>query len=231
MKNQNEVVPDVPKRIHPSLSKACGQVKVPKNLQEDSNAWADLILSKTALIVASAIILVALYNLATLHADISKKDGLDTLTFDIASNIDSVGSSPSGTAYAVKDYSFDAYSGLLTPEDYKKLNISVTGEYVACTFQDNGRNINSARSLSYRTLPFSPAELENLLTIEFAANGTVVYPISSLFPYTDVTEFLAVASAKESHLNIDEKVHIKKRSIFVTDASEVRELEYILVYQ
>ncbi|WP_407355886.1 hypothetical protein [Methanolobus sp. WCC5] len=231
MEKQNEVRLKVPGRHHTLPSRSNEQVKVLKNLHRDANAWVDLILSKTALIVASAIILVGLYNLAALHADIAKKDKLDALTFDIASGIDSVGSSPSGTAYAVKHYSFDAYSGLLMPEDYEKLNVSVTGEYVACTYQDKDHKINSARSLSYRTLPFSPSELEDLLSIEFGDDGTIVQPIHSLPPYTDVTGFLALASAEERHLYIKEEILIEKVSIFVTEAGEVRELEYVLVYQ
>ncbi|WP_340818821.1 hypothetical protein [Methanolobus sp. WCC4] len=198
-------------------------------LIDDDNAWADLILSKTALILATVIILTAVYALATSSSEIIEKDELEVLTMDIASSIDSVGSVRSGTGNVTRTYTFDTHNELII--DYKRLNISVSGEYVTAGFDDNGNTVRAARALSYRTLPFSNVELRGLLKDRFAAEGTENQPINSAYPFTDVTEFLSIEAADAIHLNTSMDVLIEKVSVFVTGGSEVKELEYILVHQ
>ncbi|WP_292469782.1 hypothetical protein [Methanolobus sp.] len=198
-------------------------------LLNNTDAWVDLILSKTALILATVIILAAVYGLAGSSSDLVKKDELEVIAIDLASNIDAAGSIHSITRDGVKTYSFDAYSGQLI--DYDKMDISVSGEYVVCTFADNGHNISAARQLSYKTLPFSPIQLRILLNGQLGANGDRSHPVNSVFPYTDITEYLAITATEEFYLNTSKEVRIERASVFVTDGSEVNELEYVLVYQ
>ncbi|WP_342305705.1 hypothetical protein [Methanolobus sp. ZRKC5] len=153
-----------------------------KSFTDDNTAWVDLILSKTALIIVTVVIFAAVYNLTSISSDMVKKNELEVLAIDLASNIDSLGSIHSGTDNAVKIYNFDSSARQLTNRG--RLNISVTGEYVSCTFSDSGNNLAVVKPLNYRTLPFSPENLRNLLTGEFAADGNASHPVNSIFPVT-----------------------------------------------
>lgn len=195
----------------------------------DTCAWIDLILSKTALIFATMIILMAVYSLAGSSSDLVKKDELETVTVDLVSGINAAGCMHPESADSLKVYSFDMHSERLIGRE--NLNILVSGEYVVCTYEDNGRNITSARALSYRTLPFSPSELGTMLSGYYGSDGSVNHPLYSDFPYTGVTDFLSAASAEGLYLNASKDVCFEKKSVFVTDGSEVNELEYVLVYQ
>ena len=195
----------------------------------DEKAWADLLLSKTALIIATMIILTAVYALAASSSDVVKKDELEVITVDLVSNIDSLGSVHSIAGNDAIIYTFDSYTEQLI--DHNKLNISVTGEYVTAGFEEDRQTIRAARMLSYRTLPFSPDELRDLLIKKFGANGNISQPVNSVFPYTDVTDLLSIEAAEELYLNTSKDVIIEQASIFVADGSEVNELEYVLVYQ
>ncbi|MDY0386684.1 MAG: hypothetical protein RBT65_06035 [Methanolobus sp.] len=200
-----------------------------KSLNDDDTAWVDLLLSKTALIIATVVIIAAVYHLGSISSDMVKKNELEVIAIDLASNIDSVGTVHSGTDNAVKIYNFD--SSAVQEIDSNRLNISVSGEYVSCTFSDDGNKLSAVRPLNYRTLPFSPKNLRNILTREFSADGNSSQPVNSIFPYTDLTEFLSIAAAEELSLNISKEVNIEKTQVFVTDGNEVNELEYVLVYQ
>ncbi|MEZ5333772.1 MAG: hypothetical protein R2741_00270 [Methanolobus sp.] len=197
-------------------------------LLKDNTAWVDLILSKTALILATVIILAAVYSLAGSSSELVKKDELELITVDLVSNIDAAGGTGSDAGNIVI-YSFDLNSEELV--EYEKMNISVSGEYVRCALEDGSTNIVAARPLSYSTLPFSPEHLRTLLSGQFAADGSIGQPVNSSFPYNDVTDFLSLNSAEALNLNTSRDVFIEKRSVFVVDGSEVNELEYVLVYQ
>jgi hypothetical protein len=199
------------------------------NLITDDSAWADLLLSKTALILATVIILIAVYSLAGSSSDLVIKDDVEIIAVDIASNIDSIGSSNTDSSINCVE---------LNPEIYRlefsrksNLNISISGEYVFCTLKEDGQDISACRQLSYNTLTLNPQDLRNILTGSFGADGNISQPINSVFPYTGVTDLLANRGSDELYLNTSKEIHIQKTTVFVTDGSEVNELEYILVYQ
>nr|WP_321498921.1 hypothetical protein [uncultured Methanolobus sp.] len=195
----------------------------------DESAWADLLLSKTALILATVIILTAVYSLAGSSADIVRKNELGTIATEIASNIDSVGASRSENPVSCMIFDPESYGQQLNR--ISDLNISISGEYVFCTLTENGQNISAARQLSYRTLPLSPEELHNILTATFGADGNISQPVNSVFPYSDVTELLAGRGTHELYVNVSKELCIQRTTVFVTEGSEVNGLEYILVYQ
>ncbi len=216
------------KRIEVNSTDASPSVAT-KSLTDDDTAWVDLVLSKTALIIVTVVILAAVYHLGSISSDMVKKNELEVIAIDLASNIDSVGTIHSGTDNAVKIYNFDSSARQIIDSD--RLNISVSGEYVSCSFSEDANKLSAVRPLSYRTLPFSPENLRSLLTGEFSADGNSSQPVNSIFPYTDLTEFLSSATAEELGLNISKEVNIEKTQVFVTDGIEVNELEYVLVYQ
>lgn len=202
------------------------------DLLTDDNAWVDLLLSKTALILATVIILTAVYSFAGTSSDLVRKNELEVIATDIAACINTVGTSRPDTPSGYMIYSPEKYEPELGGKG--ELNISVSVEYVLCTIStinEKGESISAARQLNYRTLPVGPEKLHNLLTGEFAANGNVSQPINSAFPHTDVTDFLDNMGTDELYLNISKELHIQKTSVSVTDGNEVNRLEYVLVYQ
>jgi len=175
------------------------------------------------------IILTAVYSFAGTSSDLVRKNDLEVIAIDVASCIDTVGASrpdapSSHITYDPENYEFE----MVRKEE---LNISVSGEYVFCTANENGKDISAASQLSYRALPVGPDKFHGMLTAKFAANGNISQPISSVFPHTDVTDFLAGMGTDELYLNTSKELHIQKILVFVTDGSEVSELEYVLVYQ
>jgi hypothetical protein len=199
------------------------------HLMTDESAWADLLLSKTALILATLIIMIAVYSLAGSSADIVRKDEVEIIATKIASNIDLIGSSRSG--YSLNYMTFDPESSEMKLNKRSDLNISISSEYIFCTLKENGQDISAARELSYRTLPFSHDKLRDMLSVRFGADGNISQPISSVFPYTDVTGFLDNKGTDELYLNMSQELCIQKTTIFVTNGGEMNGLEYVLVYQ
>ncbi|TGC10573.1 hypothetical protein [Methanolobus halotolerans] len=200
-----------------------------KNFTNDSTAWIDLILSKTALIFASIIILAAVYHLTAEIQQADKQRQLDAMAQDFRSAIDSVGQSHYGMASANISYFFDTYdrSGRFTDQ----LNASVSGEYAGISYEEDDKLIYAVKPLAYKTLPYNESEIRNELLDHFSASGNRTQPIMPPFTYSNVTDLLTSLATKEKNLNTSTKVHIVKSLIYVVNNSEVRELEYILVYQ
>lgn len=197
--------------------------------RNNDRAWIDLILSKTALIFASIIILAALYHLSADLQQADKQRHLDAIAQDFRSAIDLAGQSPHGTSSANISYSFDTYGpeGKLTGQP----DAWVSGEYVVISYEENNRNIYAVKPLAYRTLPYNETVIRDKLLNQFSASGESADPIVSPFKSSNVTEFLTTLGTKEKNLNTSTKVHIVKSLIYLENGTEVRELEYVLVYQ
>ncbi|MDW7731457.1 MAG: hypothetical protein SCH66_03390 [Methanolobus sp.] len=195
----------------------------------DTKAWIDLILSKAALIFASIIILAALYHLTADLQQADKQRQLDAIAQDFRSAIDSTGQSPYGTSSANISYFFDPYrrDGRFSSQ----LNASVSGEYVSVLHEEDDKSICSVKPLSYRTLPYNDSEIRDELLDSFSARGELNDPIMPPFTYLNVTDLLTSLGVKEKNLNISTKVHIVKTLIYIQNGTEVKELEYVLVYQ
>ena len=195
----------------------------------DDRAWIDLLLSKVALIFASIIILAALYHLAADTGSMNQDRQLDAIAQDFRSAIDSAGKS----SYEAggKIYFFDAYKK--HGSFGSGLNVSVSGEYVSVSFEENGRKYSSVKPLMYKTLPLSEDEVRGELTAAFSANGNISQPIPASYGYIAVAELLAALGTKEENLNTSIEVHIEKTLIYIQNlnGTEDKELEYILVYQ
>ncbi|KXS44962.1 MAG: hypothetical protein AWU59_179 [Methanolobus sp. T82-4] len=197
--------------------------------RNNDRAWIDLILSKTALIFASIIILAALYHLSADFQQADKQRQLDAIAQDFRSAIDSAGQSPHGTSSSNISYSFDAYGpeGQFTGQP----DAWVSGEYVGMSYGENNRTIYAVKPLTYKTLPYNETIMRNKLLNRFSASGELADPIVSPFTYLNVSDFLTTLGTKEKNLNTSAKVHIVKTLIHVQNGTEVRELEYVLVYQ
>lgn len=196
---------------------------------EDQRAWIDLIISKAALIFATVIILAALYHLAGDFEELNRKEELEVVSQDMAYTIDVVGSSQYGTQSSEKEYLFDGYG--MNKDIFGRMNVSISGEYVSVSYRENEKEIVSAKPLMYKTLAISPEEITNKMLDRYSASGNSTDPVK--YPHTcaDVSEFLTKLGTKEANLNTSNKVHIVKTLIHCVNNTEVKELEYILVYQ
>lgn len=195
----------------------------------DTNAWIDLILSKTALIFASIIILAALYHLTAELQQVDKQRQLDAIAQDFRSAIDSTGKSPYGTSPANTSYFFDPYRR--DGQFNSQLKASVSGEYVSVLHEEDDKSIYAVKPLSYRTLPYNDSEIRDKLLDHFSASGDLNDPIMPPFTYPNVTDFLTSLGTKEENLNTSTKVHIVKTLIHINNGTEVKKLDYVLVYQ
>lgn len=221
-------------KIKPAVERICSK-KLPvlrkhaTAICTDERAWIDLLLSKVALILASVIILAALYHLAADAGRMSQDRQLEVIAQDFRSAIDSAGRDSYGAG--CKNYSFDLHQH--HGSFGSGLNVFVSGEYVTASFDEKERRYTSVKPLTYKTLPFSEAELRKELTDAFSATGTQDQPIPASVGSEYLTGFLASLGTKEKNLNTSTPVHIEKSLICVynLNGTGVKELEYILVYQ
>ncbi len=196
---------------------------------EDQRAWIDLIISKASLIFATVIILAAVYHLAGDFQELSRKEELDIATQELAYIMNSVGSGQYGTLGSKKEYIFSSYG--IDKNVFDRMNVSVSGEYVAISYRENNKEMISAAPLVYKTLSYSPDELSIKMIDQFSASGNASDPVTYPHRPTDVSKFLAELGTKEANLNTSTKVHIVKTLICCINNTEVKELEYTLVYQ
>ncbi|WP_054865173.1 hypothetical protein [Methanosarcina barkeri] len=69
-----------------------------RNFACDDSAWADFLISKAALILASVILFAALFNLVASFKDLETREKLDFLAMDFKTAVDEVGSGNSESA-------------------------------------------------------------------------------------------------------------------------------------
>lgn len=162
----------------------------------ENRAWVDLILSKTALIFTSIIILAALYHLTAELQQADKQRQLDAMAQDFRSAIDSAGQSPYGTSSANITHFFDIYrrDGKFTGQ----LNASVSGEYVKLSYEEDNRSIYAVKPLAYRTLTYNENEIGYELLTQFSACGNITQPIKPPYTYDNVTDFLTSLGTKDA---------------------------------
>ena len=68
-----------------------------RNIAHDDSAWADFLISKAALILASVILFAAIFHLAASFKELEIQEQLDILARDFKTAVDMVGSSNSGS--------------------------------------------------------------------------------------------------------------------------------------
>jgi hypothetical protein len=189
----------------------------------DNRAWMDFVLSKTALILASVVVIAAVYHFAVSMEQMDRQKELDMLSSELLSYIDKVGSSPYETNIT---YTFNA--GHLSYLQGQQFEISISGEYVVIDTIIDGRSMISARTPAFRVYPYSPSILYNDLRSEYGANGSIMEPISS--EHTDIVRYLT-SRADEVTFNASEQFYIQKTFIYFNNNINVEKIGYVLVYQ
>ncbi len=200
-------------------------LKTFRDMCEDRSAWIDFVLSKTALIIASVVLISASYHLAQDLGSHHMEQELDTIALDLKYAIDDVGSS-SYTGNVNHTYSFDrADLGWDQP-----IKAYVSSEYVRIETLHLERPVHSVMSMTFRVLPFNESTLRNLLSMNFAGqNGSMQHPLNS--DCEQVVGTLAQTGSREIMLNTSRTVSMKKSTLYIQNNSEVSCIELILVYQ
>jgi len=204
---------------------------------DDSSAWADFLISKAALILASIILFAALFHLVTGFKDFEIQKQLDYLALDFKKAVDEAG------AGNFKEESSEEY-----PEEFKELSycfnekeafralpygrnikIGVSGEYVSLKAETDGRSFSTARPFAFRILPFNESVLREKLLSRFGAEGSQKHPL--IADYTEIKAFIKMLGTKEAVLDPEENVSLKKELIYVKEEEGVSTFACILIYQ
>ncbi len=189
----------------------------------DERAWVDFILSRTALILASVVVIAAVYHFAVSIQEVNSQKELDLLSTELVSYIDKAGSSPDEL-----NITYDFNKEYLPYFQGQQLEAMISSEYVVVNANINGRPIISAKTPAFRVYPYSYMALCNDLRSEYGSNGSMVEPISA--NHTDIIGYLT-SRTREVNFNTSNPVYIQKTFIYFTDNINVEKIGYVLVYQ
>ncbi|WP_370575489.1 hypothetical protein [Methanomethylovorans sp.] len=198
-------------------------MKVISGFFHDERAWVDFVLSKTALILASVVVIAAVYNFAVSMEEVNRKKELDLLSTELLAFIDKAGSSPAEMKIG---YSFNKEH--LSHFQGQQADIRISGEYIVINADIDGRSIISAKTPAFRVYPYSPSVLYNDLRSEYGSNGSITEPVRA--EHTDILGYLT-SRTREVSFNSSEQVYIQKTFIYFTDDINVEKIGYVLVYQ
>jgi hypothetical protein len=189
----------------------------------DERAWVDFVLSKTALILASVVVIAAVYHFAVSMDEVNSQKELDMFSTELLSYIDKVGSSPDETniTYTFNGKHLSRFQG-------QPLEVLVSGEYVIINAKIDGRPIISAKTPAFRVYPYSPSILCNDLRSNYGSNGSITEPVRA--DHVDIIGYLT-SRTREVSLNASKQVYIQKTFIYFTDNINVEKIGYVLVYQ
>lgn len=189
----------------------------------DERAWMDFVLSKTALILASVVVIAALYHFAVSMAELNSQKELDLLSTELVSYIDKVGSSPSekSLVYSFNGEKLPFFRG-------QQVQALISGEYLIINAKVDGKQIISAKTPAFRIFPYPPSTLHNELESRYGSNGTIAEPVMT--GHSDIIDYLTLRT-KEVSLNTSKQVNIQKTFVYTTDGTKVEKVGYVLVYQ
>ena len=204
--------------------------KTRKNIIENQSGWIDFTLSKIAMIIASVIIIAAVFQLAADFKDMGRENELGAIALDFKYAVDNVGSD-TFDAGVMRTYSFDM-DRFGFDNGFYDIDAFISGEYVRITATtSDGKVIHAVKPLTFRVLPFNESTLQSELSDRFGHAGTMDDPISS--DYTMVVDFLSKMSTNELMLNTSIDVYIQKTFTYVIPITDsgVNKLDYVLVHQ
>lgn len=207
-----------------------GEIRREKDLLRDDSAWADFLISKGALILASVIFFAAFFQLAAGFKDLEAQEQLDFLARDFKVVMDEVGAeSFEGEASEEFSYRFDENEIFRASPFGENIEVLVSGEYVHLKARYDEKNFSAVRPFAFRVLPFNESVLREKLLTEFGAEGCEDSPLTA--ELQEIKAFLQVSGAREVVLNANENISIKKELIYVKDSEGVSAFGCVLVYQ
>ncbi|WP_235283248.1 MULTISPECIES: hypothetical protein [unclassified Methanosarcina] len=205
-----------------------------KDFSEDDSAWADFLISKAALILASVILFTALFQLAAGFKDLEAQEQLDFLARDFKTAVDEAGagSFQEGSQEKVQEelsFRFDENEVFLASPFGENIEVCVSGEYVHLKARYDEKSFSAVRPFAFRVLPFNESVLRGKLNTKFGAEGNEGSPL--ITDLQEIKAFLQVSGTEEVVLNAGENISIKKELIYVKDSEGVSGIGCVLVYQ
>ncbi|HML25168.1 MAG TPA: hypothetical protein PKC27_00490 [Methanomethylovorans sp.] len=190
---------------------------------QDERAWVDFVLSKTALILASVVVIAAIYHFAVSMDEVNHQKELDVLSTELLSYIDKAGSSPDevNITYTFNKEHLSHFQG-------QHLETLISGEYVVVYANIDGRSIISAKTPAFRVYPYPPSVLYDDLRSEYGSSGTITEPIRA--EHADMIGYLT-SRTDEVSFNASNQVYIQKTFIYFIGNVNVEKIGYVLVYQ
>lgn len=190
---------------------------------QDERAWVDFVLSKTALILASVVVIAAIYHFAVSMDEVNHQKELDVLSTELLSYIDKAGSSTDevNITYTFNKEHLSHFQG-------QHLETLISGEYVVVYANIDGRSIISAKTPAFRVYPYPPSVLYDDLRSEYGSSGTITEPIRA--EHADMIGYL-ISRTDEVSFNASKQVYIQKTFIYFIGDVNVEKIGYVLVYQ
>jgi hypothetical protein len=199
-----------------------------RKFTDDNSAWADFLISKAALILASIILFAALFHLIAGFEELEKQEQLDFLARDFKTAVDKAGAGNFQGASQGASYCFNEKE-VFRALQFDDVKICVSGEYVCLKAESNGRNFSAVRPFAFRILPFEDSLLKEKLRTRFGTDGSEEAPIKA--NYSEIEAFLQVLGTEEAVLDPEEKISLKKEFVYVKDEKGVSTFGCILIYQ
>ncbi|AAM04379.1 TPA: hypothetical protein HA338_07665 [Methanosarcina acetivorans] len=207
-----------------------GEIRREKDLLKDDSAWADFLISKGALILASVIFFAAFFQLIAGFKDLEAQEQLEFLARDFKVVVDEAGAeSFEREASEEFSYRFDENEIFRASPFGKNIEVLVSGEYVHLKAKYDEKSFSAVRPFAFRVLPFNESVLRESLHTEFGAEGCEDSPLTA--ELQEIKAFLQVSGAREVVLNAGENVSIKKELIYLKDSEGVSAFGCVLVYQ
>jgi hypothetical protein len=226
-----------------------------RDIVRDNSAWADFLISKAALILASVILFAALFHLAASFKELEAQEQLDFLARDFKTAVDTVGSGNSGSGNPESDNfqvgTIQDFQGELQDESQGEfhesfycfeeketfsdlpfagnIKVRVSGEYICLEAGSGERIFRAVRPFTFRVLPFNESVLREKLNAKYGVRGSEAAPLNA--DYSEIESFLQVLGTEEAILNPGENISLKKELIYVMDGEGVSAFGCILVYQ
>ncbi|MDD3247809.1 MAG: hypothetical protein PHF18_13330 [Methanosarcina sp.] len=215
-----------------------GELRMVKDFLGDDSAWADFLISKAALILASVILFAALFQLAAGFKGLEAQEQLDFLARDFKTVVDQAGAESFQEGYKVGNqvgnqeelsFRFDENEVFLASPFGENIEVCVSGEYVHLKAKYDEKSFSAVRPFAFRVLPFNESVLREKLNTKFGAKGSEGSPLTA--DLLEIKAFLQVSGTEEAVLNAGESISIKKELIYVKDSEGVSAFGCVLVYQ
>jgi len=216
-----------------------------RDFARDDSAWADFLISKAALILASVVLFAALFNLIASFKGLETREKLDFLALDFKTAVDEVGSgnfqdenqqgfqekfqSGSQDEFRESSYCFSEQEIFRDLPFAGDIKVRVSGEYVCLEAESGERSFRAVKPFAFRVLPLNESILHEKLSEEFGSPGNEETPLKA--DYSEIRAFLQALGAEEAVLNPNENISLKKEFIYMKDEEGVSAFGCVLVYQ
>jgi len=196
---------------------------------EDESAWADFLISKAALILASAVLFAALFQLGAGFRSLEAGEELDAAARDFKAAVDEVGAGSFREDSPDVLYHFEEFGWFQFSPFERGVEAYVSGEYFRLETEIDGKTVWAVKPFAFRVLPFNETEMRGKLLDRFGAEGSREDPLPP--GYSEIKEYLSAIGTAEKEMDIAKDVSIRKEFIYVKEGEEVSGFVCILIYQ